>query len=96
MEGYEMDYSEYLHDISVRDLLDLVLEDEEARSAVEFADFTAAVVESDSTFRSLIARGPLIRPNDSRWWRRSLPPYGGNEFVNDVEERLHVSLTRTV
>ncbi|NNJ03307.1 hypothetical protein HHX38_04010 [Streptomyces sp. PKU-MA01144] len=88
VEGYEMDYSEYLHDISVRDLLDLALNDEATRRADEFEDFLSAVRRSDDAFRELIARGPVIRPDEPRWWRRALPPHGGEEFVKDVQERL--------
>ncbi|WP_336323776.1 hypothetical protein [Streptomyces lavendofoliae] len=94
-EGYEMDYSEYLHDISVRDLLDLALNDEATRRADGFGEFQAAVQRSDQAFRDLIAGGPVIRPDEPRWWRRALPPNGGEEFVTDVQERLHVRLTLT-
>ncbi|GGW30576.1 hypothetical protein [Streptomyces xantholiticus] len=94
-EGYEMDYSEYLHDISVRDLLDLALNDEAARRADGFSEFSAAVRNTDQAFRELIGQGPVIRPDEPRWWRRSLPPLGGEEFVRDVQERLRVSLVTT-
>ncbi|MFV2118032.1 hypothetical protein ACE14D_06140 [Streptomyces sp. Act-28] len=92
IEGYEMDYSEYLHDLSIRDLLDLALNDEATQKTEEFEDFLAAVQRVDDTFRDLIATGPEVRPEEPQWWMRSLPPHGGEEFVRDVQERLHVRL----
>ncbi|MFH8475798.1 hypothetical protein [Streptomyces sp. NPDC018000] len=94
-EGYEMDYSEYLHDISIRDLLELALNDENAQRTKGFAEFSASIQRSDHAFRELIESGPMIRPEEPRWWRRSLPPHGEEEFVGDVQERLRVTLSRT-
>ncbi|MGW1278877.1 hypothetical protein ACWD4V_18250 [Streptomyces tsukubensis] len=94
VDGYGMDYSEYIHDSLVRDLIGEFLADDAARNASGFKEFIAAVQEVDEKFRALISRGPVVLPEEERWWRRSLPPTGGEEFVNDVEERLRVALER--
>ncbi|MFE4692551.1 hypothetical protein ACFRH6_21190 [Streptomyces sp. NPDC056749] len=91
-EGYEMDYSEYLHDISVRDLLDLALNDDTMQHTAGFMEFSDSIRQSDFAFHRLIQDGPVIRPEEARWWRRSLPPQGGEDFVKDVQERLRVRL----
>ncbi len=90
-----MDYSEYLHDIAVRELLDLALNNASVRRAKGFTQFTDSIRQSDSGFRLLIGNGPVIHSGEPRWWRRSLPPHGGDEFVADVQERLGITLRKT-
>lgn len=94
LNGYGMDYSEYIHDSLIRDLLELALQDEAAKRTPEFGEFASRIQRTDKVFRELIANGPVVRPEEPRWWRRSLPPSGEAEFVNDVKERLGILLRR--
>jgi hypothetical protein len=46
----------------------------------------------DEGFKTLLESGPIIREEERRWWRRSLPGVGGIDFVTDVKERYGVDL----
>ncbi|MFJ2240424.1 hypothetical protein [Streptomyces sp. NPDC087859] len=92
-DGYDLDVSEYLNDLSVRDLLQLVADDAKVRSLPEFSWFTAELARIDEGFRTVLANGPLIRTEERRWWRRSFPAAGRGDFVSDVKERYGVELT---
>lgn len=91
-EGYDLDVSEYLNDLSVRDLLQRVVDDSKVRSIPEFSWFTAELAGIDDRFRAVLLDGPLMRPGERRWWRRSLPAVGQADFVQDVQERYGVEL----
>jgi len=93
VDGYDLDVSEYLNDLSVRDLLQRVADDSKVRSLPEFSWFTAELARIDEGFRAVLANGPLIRPREHQWWRRSLPAVGRTDFVRDVKERYGVELT---
>ncbi|WP_406165461.1 hypothetical protein [Streptomyces sp. NBC_00996] len=88
-----MDVSEYLNDLSVRDLLQRVSDDPSVQSLPEYSWFANELASIDEGFKVLLIRGPLIRPEEHRWWRRSLPAVGRTDFVTDVKERYGVELT---
>ncbi|MDX3457516.1 hypothetical protein PV396_37145 [Streptomyces sp. ME02-8801-2C] len=92
VDGYDMDVSEYLNDLSIRDLLQRVTDDPIVRSLPEFAWFTAELAGIDERFRAVLADGPMVRPGEHRWWRRSLPAVGQEDFVRDAKERYRVEL----
>ncbi|CAM5269626.1 hypothetical protein [Streptomyces fumanus] len=91
-EGYALDFSEYLDDLSVRTLLHKVLGDPEARHGPVYEPFARRVGLVDDRFRALIGEGPLVRPGSDHWWERRIPAAGGPEFVADVHERYAVRL----
>lgn len=91
-DGYDLDVSEYLNDLSVRSLLQRVTDDPKVRSLPEFSWFAAELAGIDERFRAVLADGPLIRPGDHQWWHRSLPAVGRTDFVRDVKERYRVEL----
>ncbi|MFF8716355.1 hypothetical protein ACF07T_33700 [Streptomyces sp. NPDC015184] len=90
--GYEFDLSEYLNDLSVRDLLAAALADVEIGRMGECEWLARETHRIDSLFRGLLANGPVVRVDCNKWWNRSLPGYGAEEFVSDVQERRGVSL----
>lgn len=90
--GYDFDVCEYLDDLSIRSLLQDVLDDPEIRECSEYTWFSAEVQRIDAEFCDLIREGPAIRPGESRWWLRKVPPFGQREFVDDVRERYSVDL----
>ncbi|MFF2065088.1 hypothetical protein ACFVWZ_25350 [Streptomyces sp. NPDC058200] len=91
-DGYEFDLSEYLNDLSVRQLLQQVLDDAEAKRTETYAPFAQRVRGIDDRFREVVSEGPLIRPGSDHWWDRQVPPHGAAEFVEDVRERHSVDL----
>ena len=90
--GYESDLSEYLNDLSVRGLLQSVLDDPDIQAGDEHAWFAAEVQRIDSGFRDVLHDGPAVRPGDSHWWNRRVPSVGQQEFVDGVRERYSVEL----
>ncbi|MYY80837.1 MULTISPECIES: hypothetical protein [unclassified Streptomyces] len=91
-EGYDFDVSEYLNDLSIRELLQHVIDDPVVQSLPEYSWFSAELSQIDERFRGLVAHGPLVRPNESRWWLRSLPAQGDQEFVDDVRDRYGIDI----
>ncbi|MEU4618116.1 hypothetical protein [Streptomyces umbrinus] len=92
VDGYDLDVSEYLNDLSIRDLLERVADDSSVRLLPEYSWFTAELARIDERFKEVLADGPLIRAKERRWWRRSLPTAGRADFVSDVKERYGVEL----
>lgn len=90
--GYDDSLAEYSNDLAVRDLLDEVLADPQIRASSEHIWFSANVHRVDVKFQNLIQGGPILWPDEERWWRRSIPPYGREDFVADVRERRAVEL----
>ncbi|MGW5868823.1 hypothetical protein ACWFRJ_42540 [Streptomyces sp. NPDC055239] len=84
--------SEYLNDLSIRSLLQGIVDDPAVQALPAYSWFSCELDRIDEVFRELLADGPLIRPEEQRWWRRSLPPAGGQDFVDDVRDRYHVEL----
>ncbi|MFF3749766.1 hypothetical protein ACFYYH_04790 [Streptomyces sp. NPDC002018] len=75
--GYAFDLSEYLNDLSVRRLLQAVLDDAEAAQRTEtYVPFAQRIRRIDDHFRELVSKGPLIRPGSDVWWDRRVPPTG--------------------
>ncbi|WP_411151036.1 hypothetical protein [Streptomyces sp. A30] len=90
--GYESDLSEYLNDLSVRGLLQSVLDDPDIQACDEYAWFAAEVQRIDGGFRDVLHDGPVVRRGDFYWWNRRVPSFGQQEFVDDVRERYSVEL----
>ncbi|MFH9861391.1 hypothetical protein [Streptomyces sp. NPDC017202] len=93
--GYELDLSEYLNDLSVRNLLQKVLDDVEAQRVAAYGPFAQRIRLIDDRFRDVVSQGPLVRQGSRHWWERTIPADGAPEFVEDVRERYSVEL-RTV
>lgn len=90
--GYELDLSEYLNDLSIRDLLQEVMDDAEIRTIDNYGWFAEEVRRIDERFREVVNAGPEIRPDDAHWWKRRVPPVGAEEFVDDVRDRHSVEV----
>ncbi|GHC90190.1 hypothetical protein [Streptomyces flavofungini] len=91
-EGYDFDVSEYLNDLSIRELLQDAVDDPVVKSLPECSWFSAELSRIDDGFRTVLTNGPVVQPDESHWWRRSLPARGQQEFVDDVRERYGVDI----
>ncbi|AWW43581.1 hypothetical protein DN051_44575 (plasmid) [Streptomyces cadmiisoli] len=90
--GYASDLSEYLNDLSVRQLLQKVLDDAEAKRTETYLPFAQRVRRIYERFHEVVNEGPEVRPRSECWWDRRLPATGAAEFVADVWERYAVDL----
>lgn len=93
--GYELDFSEYLNDLSVRNLLQKILDDAEVQRVAAYEPFAQRIRLIGDRFRGVVGQGPTVRPGGGHWWERTIPAEGAPEFVEDVRERYSVEL-RTV
>jgi hypothetical protein len=85
--GYSLGLFEYRHDLRIRDLLEVVIQDPKGVDASAFHEFTAEVRRIDDEFRLVLDLDRQVTP-DVRWWHQYLPAYGGEYLVEDVQE-LH-------
>lgn len=92
-EGYGWSIYEYYNEISVRDLIEVLLDQPTLREAPQQTWFREGVEEIDRRFNSLIKNGPKASGSTGRsWWRAQFPRYGGQEFAADVQARTGVSI----
>lgn len=89
VSGYSGDLYEYENDLSVRDDLELALNDEELKKLDAWALLAERIGASDESFRNLLARGPVVH-SGVRWWHERLPPYAGDDLAADASRVLAV------
>ena len=80
VEGYPMGFIEYRHDLEVRDVLGEIAAPTDETVPEDFAAFLARLREIDDRFRALLTPYDEV-PADRPWWRRGVPRYGDEEYV---------------
>lgn len=91
--GYEMNYDEYLGDLSVRRIIEACLNDAELQRIDGYDAFRDDVRVTDERFRSIAAEGVLVGAADAPWWERLLPDRGGAELAEDVRAIHGLTIT---
>lgn len=89
-DGYDDNIYEYLNDLSVRGIIEDLLQDESLRDVEQMKWVRAQVSEIDARFRSLVL--PESVRDDSPWWEAHLPAYAGAELVADIKDVYGVSI----
>ncbi|MDG4778646.1 hypothetical protein O7614_03170 [Micromonospora sp. WMMD961] len=89
-EGYDDNLDEYDNDLTVRDLIERVLNAPALEGVPELRWMREQVAESDERFRALLGSEPLPFEVPRPWWRARLPRYGGAEMVDDARRRYGV------
>ncbi|WP_444664897.1 hypothetical protein ACT17Q_04155 [Cellulomonas sp. CW35] len=96
VEECELSYSsgiyEYEDERSVRDVMERLVTWPFDNPPVGLEDFKAAMAATDDRFRRLIRGGPIIRPQAAFWWQSHLPPFGGEQLVEDAKRLYDVDL----
>jgi hypothetical protein len=87
--GYSDSLSEYDFDLYVRDRLQKAIDSQALHLMSDYDDFRRMVESIDGRFRE-IASIPISADDgeSSNWWHKIIPYKGGEEFVNDVRDRL--------
>lgn len=80
-EGYEWDFSEYRHDIVVRDQLEQLLASPDLAGYAEHLDLRNNVESLDARFRAL-GHPDYTFANETVWWRRLVPQRAGEAMGN--------------
>ncbi|MEU4471364.1 hypothetical protein [Micromonospora sp. NPDC023888] len=89
-EGYDDNLDEYNNDLTVRDLIERVLNGPALAGIPELGWMWAEVTEADERFRALLGSEPLPFEVPRPWWRARLPRYAGAEMVADARRRYGV------
>ncbi|MCI0157775.1 hypothetical protein KNO15_13825 [Leifsonia shinshuensis] len=82
-KGYDDEPEEYDNDMSIRSLIQELLDCQELRSHPEFAQFSAAVAKMDTELQALLtpdAKRPAYGDDQDQWWRVRLPLRASGNF----------------
>ncbi|WP_405584966.1 hypothetical protein [Streptomyces sp. NBC_01190] len=93
--GYSDSLSEYDFDLYVRDRLQKAIDSQALHLTSDYDDFRRMVESIDGRFRE-IASTPISADDGEspNWWHKIIPHKGGEEFVNDVRDRLGLIIRR--
>lgn len=83
--GYADSIYEYDNDISVRDLLEAVVTDEEFARFPQAEPIGEAVHGIDERFRAACREGVQVGSESRPWWRRAVPRVALDEFADDLQ-----------
>jgi len=89
--GYSSTIYEYHDELSVRDLLQQVLDAPTLQRFVELVELRAGVEEVDQRFRSVCRDDLVIGLPGDPWWRRCVPRLATGEFADDLQRRYGIS-----
>jgi hypothetical protein len=82
-QGYDDNFDEFMHDLTVRDLIDRLLKDPRLAELPAMNWFRERVSELDDRFRALLRLDVKVRPDEPRWWLNSVLTYAGSELADD-------------
>ncbi|GAB3953375.1 hypothetical protein GCM10029976_093430 [Kribbella albertanoniae] len=89
-EGYGDNIEEFDHDLSVRRLIDRILQSPMLQG-FEQMDWVRAEIEAlDARYRALLI--DLDRGDERGWWERGIPRLAGPELAGDFAERYGVGV----
>lgn len=91
LAGYTGDLYEYENELGLRDDLQRALTDERVLAHPDWPTAAEQIARSDTRLEAYLARGPEVRP-DSEWWRRRLPPFAGDELIQDASRLFGVEI----
>ncbi|MBB4884967.1 hypothetical protein [Streptomyces netropsis] len=86
MEGYEGTLFEYWDDMSIRSVLQRVIDDPVVKGVPELAWFESEVRRVDEKFAHLLTKGFEVRGGRG-WWERKIPRVAGREMAENVREQ---------
>jgi hypothetical protein len=81
--GYPLGIDEYENDLSVRSMIDKVLQADDLPADPSVDAFVDAVRKDDERFKRLLQTDVLIRSDGLPWWNRGVPRYAGAELADD-------------
>ncbi|MGW2094646.1 hypothetical protein [Promicromonospora sukumoe] len=90
-EGYGFGVYEYNNDLHVRDLLELVF-DNEADHLPGVEDARRRVAAVDKRFQQLLKPGVLVPGAAENWWSGAVPAKGGAELVEDFNDKYGIRI----
>ncbi|GAA2042295.1 hypothetical protein [Nocardiopsis rhodophaea] len=89
VDGYSYGMADYCNDLSIRGLLQTIIDDSVIRSTPQCEWYEGEVRKVDDVFRSLIDSGVEVRSH-GEWWERKIPAFGSREMKLEAEEMYGV------
>jgi len=89
--GYQWDYSEYLNELRVRDVLEAIMRAPELAKFPEHAEFEGRVNEIDRRFRSVLMENARAT-TDGPWWRMGVLRKAGSPYVEYCAKALGINV----
>lgn len=85
-EGYEMNIYEYDNDLSVRNIIQKLLDSVQLQKYPEFMVFAENVASADVKFKSLLSK-TQSRNDKTEWWQRGILNSAGDEYMSDIKSQ---------
>ncbi|MER6375372.1 hypothetical protein [Streptomyces mirabilis] len=93
--GYSDSLAEYDFDLHVRDFLQRAIDSSALQSVNGYGDFRESIELIDREFIEIATvEIPLANGKGLGWWHLRLPARGGEEFADDVRDRIGVVIGR--
>lgn len=92
-EGYAWDYAEYLHELRVRRLLDVVAKAPVLTGYDEHTLFCAQLETTDVRFRALLQHDITVDSN-APWWRAGVLIFAGPAYADYMAEAHGIAVRR--
>lgn len=83
--GYEMGIYEYDNDLSVRGVLEEIIQSNDLKQYENFEEFKRTVFQIDEEFRNLLSKD-FKRQQKKYWWERGILSRASGEYLTDIEE----------
>lgn len=83
--GYSMGIYEYDNDLSVRNVIELVLQNDTLKNYAEYKNFIQNVFIIDSKFKKLLSN-EFFRSEKEHWWNRGVLLEAEEEYIEDIKE----------
>lgn len=88
--GYHMCIYEYDNDISIREAIQLVIDNDNLKKYREYGIFCETIFAIDQKFRELL----LAQTRDDRttWWEKGILKTGQDEYATDIKEIFGIEI----
>ena len=75
----------YDNDISIRDAIEVMVEDAALQRMAGFRWFFERVAATDARFKALLQNDVAIKGDDAPWWRRGVLIYAATDYVAEIK-----------
>ncbi|MCL7752442.1 hypothetical protein MPF13_01625 [Polaribacter sp. Z022] len=91
IEGYGWNIYEYDNDVSIRELIELVISNEKLKLSKEHKYFKKKIHNIDDKLK-LLFFDEVKRNTGKFWWNRGILKEAGEEYMNDLQDEYNVKI----